>query len=67
MAEIFFHKVHHWACQISNQINIDDDENHEVTHIEVDDSYEPESVEEYERLEIGDETFAVAEDEFESL
>jgi hypothetical protein len=55
------------TIQISNQINIDDDENHEVTHIEVDDSYEPESVEEYERLEIGDETFAVAEDEFESL
>lgn len=55
------------TIQISNQINIDDDDNRQVTHIEVDDSIEPESVEEYESLEIGDETFAVAEDEFESL
>ena len=55
------------TIQISNQINIDDEDNRQVTHIEVDDSVEPESVEEYESLEIGDETFAVDEDEFESL
>ena len=53
------------TIQISNQSE-DDDDDREVTHIEVDESAEPEAVNEYEDLEM-DETVAVAEDEFETL
>jgi hypothetical protein len=51
--------------QISNQSN-DDDDDREVTHIEVDETAEPEAVNDYEDLEMN-ETVAVAEDEFETL
>ena len=50
--------------QISNQI--DDDEGHEITHIEFDETSPPEAVDEFEDLE-EKETVAVGEDEFETL
>ena len=50
--------------QISNQM--DDDEGHEITHIEYDMNALPEAVDEFEELE-EKETIAVGEDEFETL
>lgn len=51
--------------QVSNQMN-DDDDGHEVTHIEYDMNAPPEMVDEFEELE-EKETVAVGEDEFETL
>jgi len=51
--------------QISNQID-DDNEGHEVTHIEFDETSPPEAIDEFEDLE-EKEPLAVREDEFETL
>jgi hypothetical protein len=53
------------TIKISNQM--DDDEQQEITHIDYDESEAPETVNEFEELEFGDETLAVGEDEFETL
>jgi hypothetical protein len=52
------------VIQISNQT--DDEERHEITHIEFDESTPPEAVDEFEDLE-EKETLAVGADEFEML
>jgi hypothetical protein len=55
------------TIQLSNQL-YDNDEEQEVTHIEVDTTVEPEPLDDYEDLEGGaEETVAVGEDEFETL
>ena len=46
---------------------IDEDEQQEVTHIEFDENEAPEPVDEFETLELAQETIAVGEDEFETL
>ena len=50
--------------QLSNH---DEDEQHEVTHIEVDTTSAPEAVEEYETLDAVEDELVVGEDEFETL
>ncbi len=46
---------------------LDEDEQQEVTHIEFDENEAPEPVDEFETLELAQETIAVGEDEFETL
>lgn len=53
------------TIQVSNQM--DDDGQQEITHIDYDESEAPEAVDGFEDLEIGEETLAVGEDEFETL
>jgi hypothetical protein len=55
------------TIQFSNQMEDDDEEDGEITRIEVDTSVEPEPVDDFETLELAQETIAVGEDEFETL
>jgi hypothetical protein len=55
------------TIQLSNQIDDDHDDEGEITHIEVDTNAEPEAVDDFETLELAQETIAVGEDEFETL
>jgi hypothetical protein len=56
------------TIQASNQTGDDDDDEHrEVTHIEFDETESPEPLDDFETLELAQETVAVGEDEFETL
>lgn len=55
------------TIQFSNQIENDNDDEGEITRIEVDTNAEPEAVDDFETLELAQETIAVGEDEFETL
>jgi hypothetical protein len=55
------------TIQVSNQIDMDDADEGEITHIEVDANSAPEPVDDFEELELAQETIAVGEDEFETL
>lgn len=53
--------------QPSNQTGDDEDEQREVTHIEFDEKEAPEPLDDFETLELFNETIAIGEDEFETL
>ncbi len=55
------------TIQASNQSEDDDDEQQEITHIEFDENESPEPLDDFETLELAQETIAVGEDEFETL
>jgi hypothetical protein len=55
------------TIQVSNQMDMDDADEGEITHIEVDTNSAPEAVDDFEELELAQETIAVGEDEFETL
>jgi hypothetical protein len=55
------------TIQASNQTGDDDDDQQEVTHIEFDENESPEPLDDFETLELAQETVAVGEDEFETL
>ena len=54
------------TIQASSQSEFDD-EDHEITHIEFDESTQPEPLDDFETLELAQETIAVGADEFETL
>ena len=55
------------TIQASNQSEYDDDDEQEITHIEFDESTQPEPLDDFETLELAQETIAVGADEFETL
>lgn len=53
--------------QATSQSEYDDEEEQEITHIEFDEKEAPEDLDDFETLELAQETIAVGEDEFETL